>query len=191
MDQITRKNLSIIPSSKFFLSPSNPYPYVVPRVVRTGDEFRSGVVVVVHDENFGNQRVNISVSLTCELLAIIDSPVITQDVGPGLTKFDFRFKALGTGNAKLIFRALVEGSQENSDSAQYFQDIKGRQEPVFIATSMAVSQDHPTTEGFRLPPAENYRFVVFVVGVVSCCHRSCVCFLWSATLSDSIAQRNS
>eukprot|EP01127_Copromyxa_protea_P019958 TRINITY_DN6582_c0_g1_i1.p1 TRINITY_DN6582_c0_g1~~TRINITY_DN6582_c0_g1_i1.p1 ORF type:complete len:1992 (-),score=234.88 TRINITY_DN6582_c0_g1_i1:99-6074(-) len=139
--QIVRKDLSLLPA--------------IPRIVRTGDRFLSGVAVVINDQEFDG-RVTVSLSEVGKLLSSIGETEKSMDItGAGVFKFDFKFRASGVGSTNLIFKATVaEGTL--SDSAQFSQEIGGRQEPVFVATSMSVSAETPTTEGFRLPPAEAY-----------------------------------
>lgn len=73
-------------------------------------------------------------------------------------KVDFRFLALGTGTSEIIFKVTrKQYNQENVlDAALFSQDIRGQQEEIFIATSMAVSANSDAVEGFRPPEAEQY-----------------------------------
>jgi hypothetical protein len=81
--------------------------FSVPRIVRTGDEFRAGVAITIHDKDFSSS-VTVDLSEIGEQLVPISATNLTKELhGDGVYKFDFRFRARGTGSAKLIFKATV------------------------------------------------------------------------------------
>lgn len=124
-----------------------------PRVVRPGDDFLAGVTATAHESAV---EVTVTVYHVCELLTVMDTVTMTKTISPqtGPLKFDFHFRAYGTGTANLIFKAEVSGNIY--DALLISQHVAGTQEPVYIATSMAVSYQTPSTEGFRLPPSEPF-----------------------------------
>jgi len=125
-----------------------------PRIVRYGDRFQAGVTITIHNSDFDGELA-VDVSHVCSILSLEGSSnktVHLQGTGPHLV--NFQFSAIGTGDAYLLFK--VSRGAVIEDAAIYSQDIRGQQEPVFIATSMAVSKLEPDTEGFRVPPSVAY-----------------------------------
>jgi len=144
-DIISRKRLSLQASS--------------PRVVRYGDKFTAGVTLTVTEPNFPYQ-ITIKVFRTCELVALASSDQISTFVSSTSPQlFEFDFIAVGTGTGALIYSVtvdypgLVETAQVVEDSILIIQEYAPQQEPVTIATSMAVSGTTPTSEGYILPAA--------------------------------------
>jgi hypothetical protein len=148
-DQITRRDFSLQPS--------------LPRIVRYKDQFSAGVSLTIADPKFSGP-VTVKVDRTCELLALAGPDSLSlQLTGSGPHLIEFRFVALGTGTAGLIFKVAVgmtdvTGGQhiQLKDAVYLLQDIVGQQEPVFIATSMPVSENSSDTEGFVKPEAVPY-----------------------------------
>eukprot|EP01127_Copromyxa_protea_P014406 TRINITY_DN4004_c0_g1_i10.p1 TRINITY_DN4004_c0_g1~~TRINITY_DN4004_c0_g1_i10.p1 ORF type:complete len:1490 (-),score=239.07 TRINITY_DN4004_c0_g1_i10:1700-6169(-) len=138
-EQITRRQLSL--------------QQAIPRVVRVGDSFLAGVTLTsdLPEESL----VTVSVYHVCELLTLVGTSNITQTVSRGTPmKIDFRFEAHGTGTADMIFKAEADGIVH--DVLVVSQHVAGIQEPVYIATSMAVSASTPSMEGFRLQDSEAF-----------------------------------
>eukprot|EP01125_Pyxidicula_operculata_P000304 TRINITY_DN10363_c0_g1_i1.p1 TRINITY_DN10363_c0_g1~~TRINITY_DN10363_c0_g1_i1.p1 ORF type:complete len:2120 (-),score=451.00 TRINITY_DN10363_c0_g1_i1:124-6228(-) len=138
--QISRRQFSVQPS--------------LPRIVRVGDSFEAGITVSISDKTF-NDRLTIQIDRVCELLTLSGQPTQTVSVkGSGPHSVNFKFLALGTGEAEVLFK--VFHGEDMVDAALYTIDIRGQQEPVFIATSMAVSESHPANEGWKLPASLPY-----------------------------------
>lgn len=153
-EQVTRRPLSLQSAA--------------PRIVRQGDEFLTGVTVTIHEPEFDGE-ITISVSHVCQLLELHSLRSKTLHLkGPGPHLVNFHFVAIGAGNAYLAYTAAIAG--ETVDKALYSQSalgylciisyvlspISSQQEPVYVATSFAVSESSPSSQGFVLPDAVPY-----------------------------------
>jgi len=126
-----------------------------PRIVRSGDDFLTGVTVTLHEFDSAPVEVTVEVRWVCELLTLRGASLQTVSLsGPGPHLVNFRFEAIGTGTAYLLYSATVNDNLE--DAALYTQEIKGQQEPVSIATSFAVSESEESEQGFGLPESVAY-----------------------------------
>jgi hypothetical protein len=130
--------------------------------VRYGDKFTAGVTLTVTEPNFPYQ-ITIKVFRTCELVSLASSDHISTFVSSTSPQlFEFDFVAIGTGTGALIYSVtvdypgIVETAQVVEDAILIIQEYAAQQEPVTIATSMAVSGTTPTSEGYTLPSAVPY-----------------------------------
>jgi uncharacterized protein YfaS (alpha-2-macroglobulin family) len=139
VEQISRKNISLIPS--------------LPRIARTNDTFEGGVSILVETDYIGT--INISLQSTCELLDVLD-PNLEKTIevnGKGTYDASYTFYAKNTGEAIIRFYLTTE---DGNDALEQKLNILGAQEPVFIATSMAISNNQEIKEGYVLPDAVKY-----------------------------------
>lgn len=136
--------------------------YSGPTVVRVGDKFKAGVAITASSPQTDDDIV-VEVFRPCDVLDILGSynlssppGIITHIRGSGPHLVTFTFQALGVGQVPLGWRVRYASSQNFADIALFNQTATGQQEPVYIATSMAISSEAEITEGFAPPPAAPY-----------------------------------
>jgi hypothetical protein len=140
---------------------------LLPRIVRVGDSFESGVVVSAPDA--GAEPLTVTVTATvvpppaptlahrrlrqaADGAATAAQPAAAVELSPEnpfsrtatlsaakqQQEVRFKFTAARLGSARLRFDVRVGGGAAASDSANYEVDVLGRQGSVFLATSLAL-----------------------------------------------------
>ncbi|GAM21623.1 hypothetical protein SAMD00019534_047980 [Acytostelium subglobosum LB1] len=136
---ISRRDVNILP--------------IQPRFARIGDKFECGVSVVAI-----NPISNITVTINIEqptLMLLSSSNSSTISIQQGTTSnVVFSLEALSKGPAQMTF-FLKSSSGANLDAVRVEFDILGRQAPIYLGTSMAITANSSQPpEGIKLPAAE-------------------------------------
>lgn len=151
------KNISIISRKDVNLIPS------LPRIVRIGDLFYAGCTVSITDLSFkGEYEVITSLDNGEDLLEIIgieSQRIKIQNTNP--IEVTFQFQANGKGTSNIYF--FVRG--QATDAIKTSIPILGLQEPVFVASSFAISNDSSRDEGILIPPSVGEATLNITTGV--------------------------
>eukprot|EP01123_Difflugia_compressa_P012111 TRINITY_DN5072_c0_g1_i1.p1 TRINITY_DN5072_c0_g1~~TRINITY_DN5072_c0_g1_i1.p1 ORF type:complete len:1026 (-),score=194.89 TRINITY_DN5072_c0_g1_i1:48-3089(-) len=146
-DFVSKRNFSLVPSA--------------PRLVRTGDVFKAGVMIIPPSSFVGQAKIE--VARVCDYLVVLDSPVMVVNLNGSPIKIDFTFSAIGCGTVPLVYKIgtkhILDTNVEKwivQDAVLVEQLIAGIQEQVMLATSMATSENSQVSEGYVLPSAVPY-----------------------------------
>eukprot|EP01133_Synstelium_polycarpum_P007649 gene7649-8951_t len=126
---------------------------VAPRFARIGDIFEAGASITVTDPEADRSNLEISIGITTQTISPLMGLSRALTLGTGTTTDSlFSFTAIYKGNATLTFTLKRAGVV--LDSVQVSFDVLGKQLPIYMGTSMAISANTTAEEGVRLPETE-------------------------------------
>ncbi|KAF2074368.1 hypothetical protein CYY_004343 [Polysphondylium violaceum] len=127
---------------------------IVPRFVRTGDQFEAGVSIETFSSiHMDSKGLRVIAKLDNLCISLLDSLNLKPiSLTGSLTKVFFNFTSNYQDRAIINF-FLYKGSQL-LDAVQTEFDVLPRQPPIYVGTSFAISEKEPFEQGIEIPNAE-------------------------------------